>query len=93
MKHLSIKATCEKSHFLGHEGKPRSSATLVKLVKGESYWGASGAAPSVTTHLQQGQKQGFRKVRGREGNKIIFPCVKLERSKRYLCWVCIPMSI
>lgn len=62
MKHLSIKATCERSHFPDHESKPGSSAASVGLVKGESCWGASGAAPSVTAHLQQGQKQGFMKA-------------------------------
>lgn len=82
MKDLFMKATCKKSHFVGHEINPRSSAALVGLGKDESCWGASGAAPSVTTCLQ---KQGFTKAQGREGNKIICPSVKLGRSKRYLC--------
>jgi len=80
-KHLCIKVTCKKSHFLDHESKSGSSAALIGLVKGGSCWGASGAAPSVTAHLQREQKQGFTKAQGKERNKTICLSVKLERSK------------
>lgn len=73
MKDLSMQA-----HSAGHESRTGSSA-----LQGESCWGAHGASLPVTAHLQPGQKQGFMKAWGREGNKITCPCVKLERSKRY----------